>query len=356
MINTTYFFITEETNPYKNIALETLLLETLPDDTAGLYLWQNRRTVVIGRNQNAWKECRVEDLERDGGFLARRLSGGGAVFHDMGNLNFTFLVPKNDYNLDKQTDVILQAVRNAGVKAQKNGRNDLETDGRKFSGNAYYLSGKNAFHHGTLLVNADMDAASTYLSVSQDKIKAKSVESVKQRVINLTECAPDLTIPTLKTALVEAFDAVYGGRSERLSLDSAADDFFGAPKDPNAPHSPNRAIFLERLERRQRLLEKQFADPAWKYGKNPPFTCASSKRFPWGGVEVALNVERNVITEAAVFSDAMDEAFILELAPCLKETDFTRTAVHEALKAHFADNFTRLAYCDDVVDLIFGDR
>ncbi|MDR1219537.1 MAG: lipoate--protein ligase [Treponema sp.] len=356
MINETSIFITEETNPYKNIALEALLLETLPDGAAALYLWQNRRTVVIGRNQNAWKECRVEVLERDGGFLARRLSGGGAVFHDMGNLNFTFLVPKGDYNLDKQTDVILQAVRNVGVKAQKNGRNDLETDGRKFSGNAYYQSDKNAFHHGTLLVNADMDAASKYLSVSQDKIKAKSVESVRQRVINLTECAPDLTIPTLKTALVDAFDAVYGLRSARLTIDSLADEFFGAAHAPNAPHSPNRAVFLERLKRRLICLEKQFADPAWKYGKNPPFTCASYGRFTWGGVEVALNVERNAITEAAVFSDAMDETFILELALCLKGANFTRTAVLEALTARFADNPLRLAFCDDVVDLIFGDR
>ncbi|MDR1074411.1 MAG: lipoate--protein ligase [Treponema sp.] len=356
MINETSIFITEETNPYKNIALEALLLETLPDGAAALYLWQNRRTVVIGRNQNAWKECRVEVLERDGGFLARRLSGGGAVFHDMGNLNFTFLVPKGDYNLDKQTDVILQAVRNVGVKAQKNGRNDLETDGRKFSGNAYYQSGKNAFHHGTLLVNADMDAASKYLSVSQDKIKAKSVESVRQRVINLTECAPDLTISTLKTALVEAFDAVYKRRSARLTLDSAADEFFGAVNAPCMPHSPNHAAFLERLRRRLSCLEKQFADPAWKYGKNPPFTSASSGRFPWGGVEVALNVERNTVTEAAVFSDAMDETFVLELALCLKGVDFTRTAVFEALTARFADNPLRLASCADVVDLIFGDR
>ncbi|MDR0556366.1 MAG: lipoate--protein ligase [Treponema sp.] len=350
MINTTCTFITGETNPYKNIALEALLLETLPADTAALYLWQNRRTVVIGRNQNVWKECRVEELERDGGFLARRLSGGGAVFHDMGNLNFTFLLPKDDYNLDKQTDVILQAVRNVGIKAQKNGRNDLETDGRKFSGNAYYQSGENAFHHGTLLVNADMDAASKYLSVSQDKIKAKSVESVRQRIINLTECAPDLTIPALETALVEAFDAVYGGRSMRLTLDSAADAFFGAT------NAPSPATFLERQRRRLERLEKQFADPAWKYGKNPPFTCASSSRFLWGGVEVTLNVERNVIMEAAVFSDAMDETFILELAPCLKGLNFTRTAVLEAITARFADSPARLACCDDVVGLIFGDR
>ncbi|MDR2194459.1 MAG: lipoate--protein ligase [Treponema sp.] len=347
MINSTYILITDETNPYKNIALEALLLETLPAGTAVLYLWQNRRTVVIGRNQNAWKECRVEDLEHDGGFLARRLSGGGAVFHDMGNLNFTFLVPKDHYSLDKQTDVILRAVRNAGVKAQKNGRNDIEADGRKFSGNAYYQSGKNAYHHGTLLVDADIRAASKYLSVSQDKIKAKSVESVRQRIINLTECAPDVSIPKLKALLVEAFDEVYGTRSTPLKIDAIADEFPGAP---------NHSALLERLEG----LEKQFADPAWKYGKNPPFTFASSARFPWGGVEITLNVEHNVITDAAVFSDAMDETFILELVPCLKGKEFTRTTIRDALTAHFSPRIAhhpeRRAYCEDVADVIFENR
>jgi lipoate-protein ligase A len=243
--------------------------------------------------------------------------------------------------------VILRAVRKAGIDARKNGRNDIETDGRKFSGNAYYQSGKNAYHHGTLLVKADISAASKYLSVSQDKIKAKSVESVRQRIINLTECAPDLTISKLKALLVEAFDEVYGTVSTPLTLSSIADEFSGAP---------NRSAVLEQLGR----FEKQFADPAWKYGKNPPFTFASSARFSWGGVEITLNVEHNVITEAAVFSDAMDESFILELAPCLKEKEFTRAAVCESLKAHIAPFIARnpgwCAYCEDIADLIFENR
>ncbi len=128
MIESAFTLITDETVPYKNIALETLLLEKLPAHTAALYLWQNRRTVVIGRNQNAWQECRVADLEADGGFLARRLSGGGAVFHDLGNLNFTFILPIEDFDKDRQTSVILEAVRKAGVVARKSGRNDIEID------------------------------------------------------------------------------------------------------------------------------------------------------------------------------------------------------------------------------------
>ena len=105
MINRLSYFISSSTNPYLNLAVEEYLLETVKPNQLILYLWQNERTVVIGKNQNAWKECRFQELEADGGHLARRLSGGGAVFHDLGNLNFTFLIPSSDYDLSKQMSV-----------------------------------------------------------------------------------------------------------------------------------------------------------------------------------------------------------------------------------------------------------
>ena len=128
-------------NPYQNMGLEEYLMYQAGEDECILYLWQNERTVVIGRNQNAWKECQTEELEGDGGYLARRLSGGGAVFHDLGNLNFTFLVRKENFNVEKQTEVILRAVNSLGIHAEKSGRNDITVDGCKFSGNAYLRSG-----------------------------------------------------------------------------------------------------------------------------------------------------------------------------------------------------------------------
>ena len=137
MINRLSYFISSSTNPYLNLAVEEYLLETVKPNQLILYLWQNERTVVIGKNQNAWKECRFQELEADGGHLARRLSGGGAVFHDLGNLNFTFLIPSSDYDLSKQMSVILEAVRSLGIDAQKSGRNDVTVDGKKFSGNAF---------------------------------------------------------------------------------------------------------------------------------------------------------------------------------------------------------------------------
>ncbi|AEF86441.1 lipoate-protein ligase A (Lipoate--protein ligase) [Treponema primitia ZAS-2] len=337
MVRQTFVFLTGRTNPYRNIALEALLLEKVPQESCILYLWQNRRTVVIGRNQNAWKECRVQELEASGGYLARRLSGGGAVFHDLGNLNFTFLVPQAEYSLDTQTDVILRAVQRLGINAVKTGRNDIETDGRKFSGNAYYRSGKNAYHHGTLLVNADKEAAARYLSVSQDKIRSKGVESVKSRIVNLAECNPAISITALIESLRAAFDEVYGIKARELRLENIFTEFFGAGKDRLAE------------------LEAQFADPTWKYGKNPPFTFETASRFIWGGVEIGLDVHYNTIREARIFSDAMDGDFIPELADLMKGTPFNREALSGKIAAAYKDDPLRREYATDIIKLIFDE-
>ncbi|MEE1401958.1 MAG: lipoate--protein ligase, partial [Oscillospiraceae bacterium] len=140
------------TDPHRNLATEAYLTETVPEDTCILYLWQNRHTVVIGRNQNAWRECRTTLLEQEGGVLARRLSGGGAVYHDMGNLNFTFSLPTADYDLRRQQEVLVAACHRLGIPAECSGRNDILTGGRKFSGNSFYHHRGRSFHNGTLLI------------------------------------------------------------------------------------------------------------------------------------------------------------------------------------------------------------
>jgi lipoate-protein ligase A len=305
---------TGETNPYRNIALEKLLLDRVPQETCILYLWQNRQTVVIGRNQNAWIECRVRDLEGEGGFLARRLSGGGAVFHDLGNLNFTFLMPREDYDPERQSSVILQAVRSLGVEAERTGRNDIETGGRKFSGNAFYLGEKTAYHHGTLLVRADLEAAGRYLSASREKILSKGVESVRSRMVNLGDCKPDITVSRLADSLRAAFTGVYRVGAEDLTPAELEGPFPGA-------------------ETRLAELEAWFSSPEWKYGKNPPFRFKAERRFPWGGVDIRFDVDRNRISGTQIFSDAMDSGFILEAAEKLRDCPFEPRAVSERLAA-----------------------
>lgn len=283
-LNKLSYVVSSSVNPYYNIALEEYLLYHTEPGTCILYLWQNRRTVVIGANQNPWKECRTEDLKADGGYLARRLSGGGAVFHDLGNLNFTFLVRKPDYDTQRQSEVILRAVQSFGIPAQRNGRNDLTAEGRKFSGNAYYRSGDCCYHHGTLMIGADKGQMGRYLSVSQEKLKSKGVDSVKSRVVNLTEYVPELTVDQMKEALVQSFGQVYGLTPEPL------------PKEWIAP---------EEISRREAF----FGSWEWLYGRKIPFQHEAAHRFSWGEVLVQLDVEEGVVRQAAVWSDCLDVEF-----------------------------------------------
>lgn len=264
MIQKTQIITTSNTDPYENLALEEYLMDTVEPGTCILYLWQNRQTVVIGQNQNAWQECKVKELEEDGGFLARRLSGGGAVFHDLGNLNFTFLLPRSEYDVARQSDVIVQAVRSFGLAAERSGRNDILVDGRKFSGNAYFKRGANAYHHGTLLIHVDMANLSRYLNVPADKLRSKGVRSVVSRVANLQEFNPDITVDAMKERLVWAMGQVYGTQPQ--------------PVDE------------QKLDRaRIQALAQRNASWEWRLGRKLPFDTSFSARFPWGGVTVQLS-------------------------------------------------------------------
>jgi lipoate-protein ligase A len=291
MIEACRYILTDCVDPYQNLALEEYLLETVRPGEVILYLWQNQQTVVIGRNQNAWKEVRVPELEKDGGHLVRRLSGGGAVFHDLGNLNFTFLINQADYDVARQTEVILQAARLFGIPAERTGRNDITADGRKFSGNAFYKSGENAYHHGTVLVDVDMTRLSRYLNVPAQKLESKGVSSVKARVVNLREFRPDLTIPALRDALVEAFGKVYGLAPEELPASRLDESRVAAGRE-------------------------KFASWEWIYGRPIPFSWEGEARFPWGGIELQLSVTEGRVDKCAAYSDAL-EGEIIEKLPAL---------------------------------------
>ena len=286
----------ESYDPYHNLALEEALLNRVGKGELILYLWQNERTVVIGKNQNPWKECRTALLIEEGGRLARRLSGGGAVFHDLGNLNFTFLMSTEDYDLSRQLTVLEKACQSLGIPAQRSGRNDLLADGRKFSGNAFYSHAGKSYHHGTLMVDVDMERVQRYLSPSKAKLAAKGVDSVRSRVVNLREFVPDLTIGRLSDALIAALSETYSG---------------------NAPGAHSvRPLDVSELTLRD--LTAKYGSDAWLYGPKLPFTLSVEDRFPWGGIEVQLDVNEGVIRAAKVYTDAMDETLAprLEAALC----------------------------------------
>ena len=281
-----HIIYTDSANPHYNLALEELLFET--EKGFCLYLWQNKNTVVIGRNQNAWKECRIAELESEGGRLARRSSGGGAVFHDMGNLNFTFIAPVDRYDVTRQLSVIISAVNSLGIGSSFTGRNDIVTStGAKFSGNAFRKSGTTGMHHGTLLVDVDMGKLSRYLVPSQAKLAAKGIESVRSRVANLTEFRPSLTIDELKEAVACAFIKEYG-QCETLSEESL-----------------DKALLAEKTAR--------YSSWEWNKGRSPAFDLSLSNRFSWGELTLELSLENGCITRLHPWSDAMDEQLILKL-------------------------------------------
>ena len=275
-----YFYVSPFRDGWMNLAADEWFLDHLGPEDMILYFYINENAVIIGKNQNPWKECDLAAMDRDGVQLVRRISGGGAVYHDAGNLNFSFMAGENRYDVEKQLGVILEAVRSFGIPCDFSGRNDLLADGRKFSGNAFCKRGQICQHHGTLLLNANLSKLQNYLRPDPRKLQAKGVSSVRSRVCNLQEFTPAVTTEAMLTAIRTAFVKTYG----------EVTDFQPTPED---------------LAGMMLYREKQ-ASWDWRLGKTPGFDLELDTRFPWGGVQLLLTAKNSVITEVSVFSDAMD--------------------------------------------------
>ncbi len=322
---------TKSTDPYYNLALERYLLENVESDEVILYLWQNENTVVIGRNQSALSECRIQELEKAGGHLARRLSGGGAVYHDLGNLNFTFLAPRDLYDEKRQTGVILDAIRLLGVECERTGRNDLLACGHKFSGHAYYHSNTNSYHHGTLLVDVDLESMTKFLNPSPLKLASKGVASVKSRVCNLHDLNSAIDVDAVKRAMVEAFEREYC-KSNRYNLESSATS----------------------------LIEKyrsEFSSRQWLLKNEVALQNSFEERFEWGSLRIDFDVEGERITNVALYSDGLDADILDELPRYLSGCERNDSAIRESLsqlgEIKDGDTFAPIAQIvDDVTKLL----
>lgn len=315
-----------EYDPFRNLAVEKYLTFRVQEGQCILFLWQNRRTVVIGRNQNAWKECNTAALAADGGHLARRLSGGGAVFHDLGNLNFSFCVRREDYDVDRQLEVIRRALLREGIEACKSGRNDLLAEGRKFSGNAFYKSGDFCCHHGTIMIDVNRELIGKYLNVPERKLLSKGITSVQSRVVNLKELRPDLTIGGLSASLREAFSEVYGCEAREDGLFQAIDGC----------EAHGRGALSEACEQIRRD-EAFFASREWIFGTKVPFSHQLEGDFAWGGAQVLLQVEQGTIAGCRIHSDAMDQDGIQQIAAALEGCLYEKQAVLDRLRTLMAE-------------------
>ncbi|WP_318486575.1 lipoate--protein ligase [Photobacterium leiognathi] len=315
MPSTTRVFISQSTQPWFNLAVEDAIFRNMPADQQVLFLWRNADTVVIGRAQNPWKECNTGKMEQDGITLARRQSGGGAVFHDLGNTNFTFMAGKPQYDKNVSTNIVLSALKTLGINAKATGRNDLVVavgeDERKFSGSAYRETMDRGFHHGTLLLNADLTRLANYLNPDKKKLEAKGITSVRSRVTNLSDINPDIHHDNVCEAIKEAFFTHYG---ERVEVEYISPE--------NLPDMPG---FSEKYQNQSSW--------EWNFGNTPQFMHSMDERFAWGGIELHLDVKKGQIIAIKTFTDSLDPAPIELLEAALLNIEYNASAIDNTIIA-----------------------
>ncbi len=284
------FYQSKSDNPWWNQSVEKYLADHIEKSDVVFYLWQNREAVFIGRNQNPMRECRAYELEDNGGCLARRTTGGGAVYHDLGNLCFTFAASPEMYDLKRQMGVIQDACERFGIKTCLSGRNDIMTEaGHKFSGNAFSRSSRFCVHHGTIMVDVDTKRMAEILTPSRAKMKMKGVESIHSRVCNLRELNPDVTVRDMCKALESGFGECYGEYTKMSQKEL------------------NRDELLE--------IYEDFSSWEWRYGKTPGCKISLEHKFDWGEVQIGENLEEMYIRDLEVYTDALD----VELPALLKK-------------------------------------
>lgn len=304
--------ISNSFEPFLNLAVEDWLFQHCEVDSVICYLWRNERTVVVGQNQNPFAECNVDLLEGEGGHLMRRTTGGGAVYHDVENLNFTFVSPVAMSDIQRNFSVIAAALDTYGIKAEVSGRNDMQCEGRKFSGSAFHKSSTTALHHGTIMIRTDIECLRRYLTPSVSKLMKHGVKSVESRVVNLSELS-DITVDSLMPRIVEAFDKEYGQKSE-LS------DF---------------GVIAHYDEVRQR--RDFYASDEWRFGKWRDFKSTCNGSFGWGTVEVSLLMDASTIVDCQIASDALDVEAVNQALRLIKGSTLANLKTVETNNSVVAD-------------------
>ncbi len=262
----------QSTDPFFNLALEEWLMKSREEEV--FILWQNRPTVVIGRYQNAFAEVNLRYAAEKGINVVRRMSGGGAVYHDLGNINFTFIVKEDGGGIDfrRFLSPVTSALLTLGIEADISGRNDLLLNGKKISGSAQCRKYGKLLHHGTLLFDCDLETMSSVLTVSADKLESKGIPSVKSRVTSIKEQFPTLSVQTVKDALAAAFEC------EEL-------------------------VLTEEEIAEVKALSEKYSSWDYVYGNSKKLLKSASGRFGGGRLDISLSSENGIITDITLEGD-----------------------------------------------------
>ena len=305
-------FLSDSYNPHLNLATEEWIFHNLDPSHQVLFLWRNDNTVVIGRNQNPWSECNLAKMKDNGVHLARRTSGGGAVYQDLGNTNFTFLSPRDSYKRENNNSIILEALKKFAIHGEASGRNDLtipfEDGPRKFSGSAFREKKDRAFHHGTLLINANLTRLANFLTPNPKKLQAKGKESVRARVANLCELNNSLNHDLLIRQIVLSFENFYQSTAEVEHLDIES--------LKNIPELKNQFELLSSWD--------------WLYGNTLEFTHKMDDYLSLGFFDFHFQVFEGVTSDLHIYTDCLYPAFVEDLRNLLVNKPYCGETINSA--------------------------
>lgn len=315
------------TDPAWNLAVEEYVFDQLPKDRMYVMLWQNDHAIIIGKHQNTLAEINESYVKEQGIRVVRRLSGGGAVYHDMGNLNFTIIADADGDALDfgRFCDIVIRALDRVGVKAERNGRNDMTIDGKKFSGNAQYIRQGRVMHHGTILFDSNASVLANALQVDPAKIQAKGIKSVRSRVTNVRPCLPwDMTLSQFREILLQSILEQFPGEAYALT------------------EADKAAV--------QRIKENRYDTWDWNFGHSPACTVHKRQRIEGcGTVEAYIGLDQGRIRDISFRGDFFAAEDPAQLAQMLEGCPLEETALTVCFEKYDISRFfmgldaTRLA-------------
>ncbi|OQO71010.1 lipoate--protein ligase [Enterococcus villorum] len=332
------FVPNDKHDPRINLAIEHFLLQEMPVEEPILLFYINEPSIIIGRNQNTIEEINREYVEQQGIHVVRRLSGGGAVYHDLGNLNFSFIMPDDGNSFRdfaKVTKPIIQALHELGVSgAELKGRNDLVIDGMKFSGNAMYATNGRMFAHGTIMFDSDINEVVNALKVKKDKIESKGIKSIRSRVTNIKPFLPK----EKQTMTTDEF-------REAILL-----KIFGV----DSMKEVNTYILKEEdWQKINEISKEYYRNWDWNYGKSPDFNFSRQKRFPIGSIEVHLNVSNGLIEEVKIFGDFFGLGNIEDVENALIGQRYDKAILNEIVKTIDVKKYFGAIEPDDLLALLY---
>lgn len=322
----------DSNNPHFNLALEEYFLKTFSGEEYFI-LWQNEPAIIIGRNQNTIEEINKDYVEENNIKVVRRLSGGGAVYHDLGNLNFTFIVQANKTNINnfkKFTDSIVASLDKIGIKAEFTGRNDITIEEKKFSGNSQYYYKDRLLHHGTILFNSDLSVVQNALQVKASKIESKGIKSVRSRVTN-----------------------VYPYLTEKVSVKEFKEILLHSIFEYKDVPYKEYVLQQNDIDKIQTIAEEKYATWDWTYGESPEFNMEKNKRYPFGELNIKLDVKNGKIKSIGIYGDFFANKDLLKLQEGFIGVNFEEESILEAIKGLELQEYIQGITNEDFIDCMF---